>query len=543
MVICSIQLVAQNYQKLMYFKGYNPLWQHISIDKKASSLESGRIGLNFPFAVPDKNGIYVIYDENERTFIEKLNAESGELEWSTGIGRYSSMVDTSGSVRENATYGFINEGGNLELLGFREHESKINQFDYIFNSFSRSIFDSTNGTLLRHIYPPEYDTMVPALTYFSQFFVTSYLFPLADGEYIYVSSKTQMSRTDTFGYRPDTMDIYSYILDSIGYKKSENFININKENRKYKFNYIDAFREKGNEEVWTILHNYNNRHYNNDTFKNEYYLLVFDKYMNILKDEKLNIDRSNNYYATIHVLYNDRNLMAVQTFDSSYNQVYFFDYNGKLLLDFPLDISDRIKHTRVRVTKLKEGGYLIVGSTMNSKEPNLNNILFFIKVKLTGEIEVIKEIQIKPKNNFIIPQFVYQLDNGNIVLGGRHQYYKFFDGYNLSGSWGEGDTQVVLCFDAASLGLKTSTTDMVKLSNKIKLYPNPANSVLNIELKDKIFGKAEIKNILGQKVLSQAISGEKTEEVDVSGLLPGMYFVSILNDKGIVCGTAKFLKE
>ncbi len=73
------------------------------------------------------------------------------------------------------------------------------------------------------------------------------------------------------------------------------------------------------------------------------------------------------------------------------------------------------------------------------------------------------------------------------------------------------------------------------IENKISLYPNPTNSVLNVEAKENT--NIKIVNMLGAAVVTQKLS-EGNNSINVSNLTNGVYFIS--NDKG---GVAKFVKE
>ncbi len=79
--------------------------------------------------------------------------------------------------------------------------------------------------------------------------------------------------------------------------------------------------------------------------------------------------------------------------------------------------------------------------------------------------------------------------------------------------------------DVSSLYTNNSlTTDNFTLENKIKLYPNPANDILNIETALEI-KSVEIYTIQGQKVAS---STEK--QINVSHLVSGIYLVKTLDN-------------
>ncbi|HXD94126.1 MAG TPA: T9SS type A sorting domain-containing protein [Bacteroidia bacterium] len=80
----------------------------------------------------------------------------------------------------------------------------------------------------------------------------------------------------------------------------------------------------------------------------------------------------------------------------------------------------------------------------------------------------------------------------------------------------------------------TTGISIFKTQNaSIKIYPNPANDVLNVEL-EMLNGKAELKlfDVNGKQVLWQTINGKTI--VDVSNLNAGVYNISIANNGGVV---------
>ena len=69
------------------------------------------------------------------------------------------------------------------------------------------------------------------------------------------------------------------------------------------------------------------------------------------------------------------------------------------------------------------------------------------------------------------------------------------------------------------------------LQNKFKLYPNPANNVINIEIQQAYFSHdycIYIFSIQGQLLLEQPIIQEKTA-IDISGLAKGIYILKLNN--------------
>ena len=75
--------------------------------------------------------------------------------------------------------------------------------------------------------------------------------------------------------------------------------------------------------------------------------------------------------------------------------------------------------------------------------------------------------------------------------------------------------------------------------NKIKLYPNPASNVLNIEALSTI-ETVEIYNLLGQKILTKN-SNTTIESIDISSFESGIYIVKVSSEGKF--STSKFTKR
>jgi hypothetical protein len=79
-------------------------------------------------------------------------------------------------------------------------------------------------------------------------------------------------------------------------------------------------------------------------------------------------------------------------------------------------------------------------------------------------------------------------------------------------------------FDPSSV--ITSVVD--KLSDKLLIYPNPSNGLINIELDKLNFYNISISNVLAKEVYNSTISAVNTT-LDLSNFDKGLYFVE-LND-------------
>jgi len=84
-----------------------------------------------------------------------------------------------------------------------------------------------------------------------------------------------------------------------------------------------------------------------------------------------------------------------------------------------------------------------------------------------------------------------------------------------------------------------SNTESLELANEISLYPNPANTIANIELnlENSSTVVADVLDNLGRKVLTQNfgdVQGANTLRLDVSNLNTGAYFLQLRVDDLLV---------
>lgn len=77
----------------------------------------------------------------------------------------------------------------------------------------------------------------------------------------------------------------------------------------------------------------------------------------------------------------------------------------------------------------------------------------------------------------------------------------------------------------------------------VKLYPNPSNGQFIISTEENLglFSKAEVVNMIGQKIYSMDITSEKTIIDLPSGISKGIYFVRILGKQSEIYSTEKII--
>lgn len=81
-----------------------------------------------------------------------------------------------------------------------------------------------------------------------------------------------------------------------------------------------------------------------------------------------------------------------------------------------------------------------------------------------------------------------------------------------------------------------------KQESSLRLYPNPSNSILNIEFNSSVAeGTIEIFDILGKQVLRQSIAFNNLTQIDVADWETGLYLVKISSENGEE--TKRFVKQ
>lgn len=91
---------------------------------------------------------------------------------------------------------------------------------------------------------------------------------------------------------------------------------------------------------------------------------------------------------------------------------------------------------------------------------------------------------------------------------------------NNTWGWGKVDAYSAVERAIQLIGIK----DIITLDNRIKVYPNPAKDVLNIESQD--FYNIKIMDIYGREVIK---TNTNTNRIDVSNLEKGIYFIHFSN--------------
>lgn len=113
------------------------------------------------------------------------------------------------------------------------------------------------------------------------------------------------------------------------------------------------------------------------------------------------------------------------------------------------------------------------------------------------------------------------------------------DGVDLFGTTRNGGSLFTSYGSIFKIGLYTSIDEKTAQNNLITISPNPTNSMLSINSTVE-FRSIKIVNPIGQTI---AVIENKSNTISVSDLSSGIYFIQLLDKKGNLLKTEKFIKE
>lgn len=117
--------------------------------------------------------------------------------------------------------------------------------------------------------------------------------------------------------------------------------------------------------------------------------------------------------------------------------------------------------------------------------------------------------------------------DGKLLIGG---FFHSYNGQNRSNF-----TRLVPSVPGAEGRISSETKDELSDVEKINIYPNPSNGIINVDLRefnDEVFGLT-VYNLIGQRVMS-AVNLKNNTQIDINSLQKGSYLVVLSNEKMIV---------
>lgn len=133
-----------------------------------------------------------------------------------------------------------------------------------------------------------------------------------------------------------------------------------------------------------------------------------------------------------------------------------------------------------------------------------------------------------------IPNYLDNDDDGDNLL-------TFLEDYNRNGNPSDDDTNSSGTADYLEFSVALGTNPVFLLSDVIKVYPNPASDVLNIQNNtDDVNASIEVYSINGSKVKSLKAT-EALTTISVSDLQAGVYLIKVIMNNQV--GNYKFIKD
>ena len=180
---------------------------------------------------------------------------------------------------------------------------------------------------------------------------------------------------------------------------------------------------------------------------------------------------------------------------------------------------------------------------------NGGNAVFVYTLPATG-CKITKTVVIHP---LPVPIITYNNVTATLYTGTGYSSYQWYDDFQglipgatspslaalytenyhvvVTDSFGCVGTSALYYFDATLLGIKNVAAEL------IKVYPNPAKSVVYIDAPAKV--RVVIAGIDGKTLIEQ----EDAKQVDISRLADGMYFITLYNDDKQAITVRKIIKQ
>lgn len=512
-VLCFLVSGIYAQVPLIQFDNYTPEWVHMTVDSTDITATNpyGTNQIYIKESLIDGNDLYIVYNfgvffpRYQGAYIEKLNLFTGKRVW---VNYYN--FSNNDNKMELVSDIYINDEHQLEILGYRP----IEQGSYI-NRFSRRTYNTDNGSLIEHQFTEPVDNSSCNIAVDSYSFKTN-IFPY--GENYQFLSTAQLNAMNI----ENKEELFNFIFDKNTHNVSKDYLQIENELEVVSFL---GFKLINQDTILSIQINFET----NPTYIN-YFIELYDRDMNsLLRKELPELERDHIRY----IKYADSEYFIMeQGLDSIHGDIiYLYDIEGNLIHEYHLLLEDSLRAFSTKITRLDNGSFLVVAHTEWLKKGNYDDLVF-LQLHLDGRIETKKRIKMLPVDYSYSPHFIYEVDSGDIVIGGVHGYKKFYSSENpkpgLYGQWPEW-----IRFSADDLDLATGIGQHEKLNlDQYVLSPNP--SIDNITLKfEEHMDNVNIKiyNTIGELVHMQE-TNNKTIDIPIDHLISGVYTITIDNKYG-----------
>ncbi len=230
------------------------------------------------------------------------------------------------------------------------------------------------------------------------------------------------------------------------------------------------------------------------------------------------------------------------------------DSNFNLLWSLDLSSFPAPEIRAMDISPTGDGHYAVVGN-WNTKYDNPNSIFTYgwaggCIMKFTEEGEQLWSVcdtiantsEYNYSNNTFSFRGITSLPSGSIIAAGGIERYDIAAQSWRSLGWLYKVTSDG-CLDTLC-DLSTSLFSPSEVSTDIKIYPNPSEDLTYLEIpEDYKNALIQVHNIQGQEMYKSSNIYAGKNQLDMSFLEPGIYFIKIMDRRNQLSSTVKFIKK
>ena len=533
------------------FDGIKENWKYLSVDKNFIPVDTVPTGTKYSNHLPVAakiygDDIYLLeststispYPGEDGSLLHKLDYRTGELKWINYNNGYAGLQNRELYNRYTG-YMDVLENGDIEIMGHRDVEYDKDKHVILFYSTPvRKIIDGKTGIIKKENYGKDTTRRGELITGLGGKFIKN-----SKGENLYVS-------------------VNKYMQDSV-LKEKIYFWKI-KENFDLEAQPFDSvFHDTGVKRKFPISFYPLSIPLNKDTL-----LLVFGN--TDPDDENFPITELKYYYVNISTLDDIRIEKIVDVTDDLLypaevwgNQIYIINYGDNVFLtqrvwDETIEKSyswftwrDKHGNLKARVDPLfADGIYYRYFDIIGIKDDVL-----YMDIRVDDPYNQIFDIlKIEPGNNKVQKLKRWEVLESDSLLIFTYNFKFLPDDKLFVGLWiekafdiGNFHTDLIYTcyynFNLSDFGITFSSNDENIKENRISIFPNPASSTISINCDINNTSQIEIIDRLGRVIYRDKSRECEELSIDISGYIPGLYFVRLIDDSGKVIGRGKFVKE
>lgn len=509
------------------FVGIQPKWAHTIIDSSAIGYKSST-GMNYfeniikgDFLIVGDD-VYVIYnnifDDFSGSHIEKIDLNTGVKKWDAHFDLRTS------DHREQTNDFFINEAGQLEVLGYQHDQDT---FIIVWNSgkFTVRKYDTLDGRLIYEYKAPLTDSTFPN---FGVFFSYTNLVKFSDSKY---ACYENFPHDEGFLKTKTVMNEFGKLIrrDSAVSKTRNGYV--------YQGTYSPRYINEGHREQVFIKHRKKSYvFFNTDSFQVQ--LEVFDENLNTLFNYDITekVDSSDKY----GLFAPSQNHFIVESREDipdnfPRERIEVFDNGGNLVekIVYKTFTNDPFGHIHCVVKLKDEPGVLIVNYTNKGEDPYYDRYIFY-KSDGSGNLRKLTEFLHRDSFGGGITA-VKLLDNGDLLMTAR---------YRVGGRNSDRvkNRCILSRWDGKEMGIVSGVTNKVKVKNEVIIYPNPADDQLFLKLDYDKSLSLYIFDDAGVMLKEQTFNPSLNKSIDIKNLPAGIYHIQLNEKNSMLFYAGSFVK-